>query len=191
MIITKMETYEIRYFLAAASNENLQIAAKSLAVSPPAISRAVSRLEDELGVKLFQRAGRNIILTPEGRILQQDANRLMSLLDDIAYRLKPERGSVTVFLCGTEFGISAYLPDILNRLKSTNLKFVLDARILPDTESVERAIVDGMMARGDAKTLVEMARKETDPSMRKVLVERLGAMQNNKDAMDYMMELLK
>jgi len=55
----------------------------------------------------------------------------------------------------------------------------------------KREIIDGMMARGDAKALIELVRKETDPAMKKVIVERLGAMPNNKEAMDYMTELLK
>jgi hypothetical protein len=49
----------------------------------------------------------------------------------------------------------------------------------------------GMFVRGDAKDLVELARKETDPAMKKTIVERLSTMRNNKDATDYMMELLK
>ena len=57
--------------------------------------------------------------------------------------------------------------------------------------STKREIVNGLMARGDAKTLVELARKESDPAMKKTIVERLSAMHDNKDAMDYMMELLK
>ena len=55
----------------------------------------------------------------------------------------------------------------------------------------KRAIVDSLMVRGDAKTLVGLARSETDPAMKKTIVERLASMRDNKDAMDYMMELLK
>jgi hypothetical protein len=38
---------------------------------------------------------------------------------------------------------------------------------------------------------VELARKETDPALKKTIVERLSMMQNNKEATDYMLELLK
>lgn len=55
----------------------------------------------------------------------------------------------------------------------------------------KREIVNGLMARGDGKTLVDLARRETDPATKKMIVERLGNMHDNKDAMDYMMELLK
>jgi hypothetical protein len=59
-----------------------------------------------------------------------------------------------------------------------------------DTQA-RREIVNGLLGRGDAKSLVGLARKETDPAMKKVIVDRLAAMHDNKDAMDYMMELLK
>jgi tetratricopeptide (TPR) repeat protein len=55
----------------------------------------------------------------------------------------------------------------------------------------KREIVNSLMARGDGKTLVDLARKETDPATKKMIVERLSNMRDNKDALDYMMELLK
>jgi tetratricopeptide (TPR) repeat protein len=54
----------------------------------------------------------------------------------------------------------------------------------------KRELVNGLHQRGDAKLMVELARKETDPAMKKYIVERLGNMQS-KEALDYMMELLK
>ncbi len=57
--------------------------------------------------------------------------------------------------------------------------------------AAKHEIVNGLMGRGDGKTLVDLARKETDPAMKKYIVERLSGMRDNKDALDYMMELLK
>jgi hypothetical protein len=57
--------------------------------------------------------------------------------------------------------------------------------------SAKTAIVDGLRDRRDAKTMVDLARKESDPQMKRKIVERLGDMRENKDAMDYMMEILK
>lgn len=59
----------------------------------------------------------------------------------------------------------------------------------PSAENKD-AVVDGLFARGDAKTLVDLARKETDPERKKHIVSRLSLMQS-KDATDYLMELLK
>jgi flavin-binding protein dodecin len=57
--------------------------------------------------------------------------------------------------------------------------------------SAKRAIIDGLTSRRDAKTLVDLARKEADPATKRTLVERLSSMHDSKEAMDYMMELLK
>jgi hypothetical protein len=57
--------------------------------------------------------------------------------------------------------------------------------------SAKKTIVSGLANRGDAKTVIELARKETDPTMKAYMVQRLSVMQKNKDAMDYMLELLK
>ena len=55
----------------------------------------------------------------------------------------------------------------------------------------KRSIVDGLASRRDAKTLVDLVHRETDPTLKRAIVERLGGMHDNKEAMDYMMELLK
>jgi tetratricopeptide (TPR) repeat protein len=53
-----------------------------------------------------------------------------------------------------------------------------------------KEIINALHGRGDAKALIDIARKETDPTMKKYIVERLSTMRN-KEATDYMMELLK
>ncbi len=55
----------------------------------------------------------------------------------------------------------------------------------------KRTIISMLAGRGDAKTVIELARKETDPAMKAFIVQRLSNMTKNKDAMDFMMELLK
>jgi len=54
-----------------------------------------------------------------------------------------------------------------------------------------KTIITMLAGRGDAKTVIELARKETDPLMKAYIVQRLSGMTKNKDAMDFMMELLK
>ena len=60
-----------------------------------------------------------------------------------------------------------------------------------DTDAkAKRELINSLHSRGDAKAMVELARKETDPAMKKYIVQRVGTMQN-KEAVDYMLELLK
>jgi hypothetical protein len=55
---------------------------------------------------------------------------------------------------------------------------------------VKRSIVDSLRSQRNAKGLVDLARKETDPSMKKEIVSRLSNMKS-KESADYLMELLK
>jgi hypothetical protein len=57
--------------------------------------------------------------------------------------------------------------------------------------NARRTIVNALLGRGDAKSVIEIARKETDPAMKGYIVQRLGGMSKNRDAMDFMTELLK
>lgn len=137
-----METFEIRYFLAAAADQNIHKAAKALSVSPPAVSRAVSRLEGELGVKLFHRIGRNIELSPEGKKLQKEVSRVNNLLEDIRATFNPSKNSIPISICGTEFGLSAFLPDVVKHLRKSKILFSLDIRTVPNTKLVEELVLN-------------------------------------------------
>lgn len=57
-------------------------------------------------------------------------------------------------------------------------------------QQVKYAILDGLSSERNAKGLVDLARKERDPQMKKEIVRRLGSMQS-KEASDYLLELLK
>ncbi|NDW07870.1 LysR family transcriptional regulator [Jiella pacifica] len=65
-------------FARAGSLGSYTAAARSLAVSPSAVSKSVQRLEQRLGVSLFTRTTRSLTLTPEGRDLHERALRLLS-----------------------------------------------------------------------------------------------------------------
>jgi hypothetical protein len=56
---------------------------------------------------------------------------------------------------------------------------------------VKRAIAQGFFVSNSAAKLVELARSERDPAIKIFIVNQLGMMHNNKDATDYMLELLK
>jgi HEAT repeat protein len=57
--------------------------------------------------------------------------------------------------------------------------------------AVKKAAVEGLFLQGHADALVTLARKETDPDLKRSIVEKLSLMQGSKAAMDYLMELLK
>ncbi len=82
-IVSFMETFELKYFLAVAQIENVNQAALNANISAGSLSKAISRLEDELKVPLFYKSGRGIRLSPHGEILKQRAVHLLNLEEGI------------------------------------------------------------------------------------------------------------
>lgn len=76
-----MELRVLRYFLAAAQEENITRAAALLHVTQPTLSRQLMQLEEELGVKLFRRSQYRIILTEDGMLLRRRAQEIVELAD--------------------------------------------------------------------------------------------------------------
>ncbi len=70
-------------FARAGSMGSYTAAARSLSVSPSAVSKSVQRLERHLGVSLFTRTTRSLTFTPEGRELHERALRLLRAAEDI------------------------------------------------------------------------------------------------------------
>ncbi|MBK9324376.1 MAG: LysR family transcriptional regulator [Bdellovibrionaceae bacterium] len=106
-----MEIFELRYFLAVAQNENVHRASEGLNVSPGSLSKTISRLEDELGISLFYKQGRNIRLTPEGLALKKRAALIVQLEEDAKIELSGQKGTLNVVISAeeilhTHFGIS-------------------------------------------------------------------------------------
>ena len=76
-----MELRVLNYFLMVAREENITRAAEMLHVTQPTLSRQIAQLEEELGVKLFQRSNHNIILTDDGMLLKRRAQEIVSLAE--------------------------------------------------------------------------------------------------------------
>lgn len=76
-----MELAQLRYFCDVAETEHMTKSARRLNVVQPALSRSVHGLEDELGVKLFEKSGRNIKLTQEGARFYERASAVLGDLD--------------------------------------------------------------------------------------------------------------
>lgn len=77
-MINKLDLY--RVFNEVAVSESFSKAAKSLYMSQPAISQAIIQLEGELGVRLFTRTHKGVILTSEGKLLFQHVNAGINLI---------------------------------------------------------------------------------------------------------------
>ena len=79
-----MELLQLKYFLAVAESEHMTNTAKQLHIAQPALTQSIHRLEQELGVSLFERAGRGIHLSPAGAYVRDRVKPAMETLEDVA-----------------------------------------------------------------------------------------------------------
>jgi DNA-binding transcriptional LysR family regulator len=101
-----MELYELKYFLGVARLENIHRASEKLNVSTASLSKAIGRLEDELGVNLFFRERRNIRLTDQGRLLQRKASEMIQLEESLRLEVAGHPGTIQIVFCGPEILLS-------------------------------------------------------------------------------------
>lgn len=99
-----MELRHIRYFLAVATELNFTRAAQKLCIAQPPLSRQIQDLEEELGVKLFERKPHALQLTEEGALFKQYATQVLDLVnkstEDIRERKRGLQG--TLYLASVE-----------------------------------------------------------------------------------------
>lgn len=77
-----------RIFFEVASTGNISKAAKNLYISQPAISKAIQRLEQNLGFSLFTRSSRGVVLSHDGEILYEHVKNAFSILNQGEKELK-------------------------------------------------------------------------------------------------------
>jgi LysR family transcriptional regulator, transcription activator of glutamate synthase operon len=95
-----MELRQIKYFIEVATREHVTEAADALHVAQSAVSRQIANLEDELGVELFMREGRNVKLTTVGRIFLEHVeiglNEIERAKQKVDEFLDPESGTIRI-----------------------------------------------------------------------------------------------
>jgi len=95
-----MELHQLRYFLAVARFNSFTRAAEHERVAQPSLSQQIRKLEDELGVRLFDRLGRRTRLTPFGTRFQERARRALEEVEgarqDVAQLMGLRQGTVWV-----------------------------------------------------------------------------------------------
>lgn len=104
----------LQSFLSVARHSSFTAAASDLFITQPAISQHIQALEDELGVLLFARQGKGVILTEEGRELQKNAEAMVLAMENakkgIQERSELKRGQLNI---ATTEVLSYVLPPVL------------------------------------------------------------------------------
>jgi len=95
-----MDFRQLRTFVTTAERGTVSLASAELRVAQPALSRQIQEFERELGIKLFDRIGRRLVLTTEGRLLLADCRGVLNLASSIRERAqllqKPDAGVLNI-----------------------------------------------------------------------------------------------
>lgn len=106
-------TSDLRVFVRVMDRGNFSLAASDLGITPSAVSKLVSRLEDRLGVRLLERSTRRLALTPEGETFLSRARRIVADIEEAEAEVARVRGAPRGKLrinSGTAFGLHQLAP---------------------------------------------------------------------------------
>ncbi len=149
-----MNLKRLEYFCQLAVLGNFTRAASKIGIAQPALTIAIQKLEQEVGLKLINRAEKNALLTAEGEVLYKLATQLLSQAKQVELELEElkelERGTI-------RFGVSAmmgsyYFPQVLTAFKQKypNIKIHL---VDQGTAALEKMLLNGeldlALVRGD------------------------------------------
>ncbi len=110
-----MEIDQLRYFLKIAELGSFTRAADALAVSQPALSRSIQKLEEELGQPVFERKTRSVALTDAGGLLQRRAQEAIALLEETKAELSDDGQTGRVRVGAIPTIAPYFLPSVLQR----------------------------------------------------------------------------
>jgi len=89
---------DLEWLVALADHQHVTDTAAALGVSQPTLSRALARVEDQLGTRLFERVSQGLVISPNGELVVAGARdvlgRYQRLVLELGARLDPERGVV-------------------------------------------------------------------------------------------------
>lgn len=147
-----MTLEQIRIFLAVADLCHVTRAAERLGLTQSAVSAAISTLERQYDVRLFDRVGRGIVLTEEGRVMIGAARALMNEAETVRLTLmdlaQETRGHLRI--AASQTIASYWLPRYLARMHDLHPKVDLTLR-QGNTEEAARAVLEGSADLGFAE----------------------------------------
>lgn len=113
-----METQHIKFLQTVAELQNISAAARDLGMTQPALTKIVSRVEDQVGAKLFDRGPRGVSLTPLGEMCLQRMERVEREMTSLSNEVRSHKHGVsgTVSLAVGQFWLGRILPKVIVKL---------------------------------------------------------------------------
>lgn len=152
----------LRAFEAAARHRSAKAAADELSVTPTAISHQLRQLEDYLGVALFVRKPRQLVLTGAGQTLLAASSEAFDTLAETVARLRQNPGHQTVTLSTTPAVAGRFLLPWVCLLRDRHPQLNLNLQISHDLVALDGVAADMAIRYGDGRWSGLMSEKLFD-----------------------------
>lgn len=142
----------LKYFAELAKIQHYGKAAKVLNISQPGLSHAIKTLEDEYGVPLFQKEGRNVSLSPYGQELIRDIDEILDAYRRMEERAAGLRNEEKTIRIGTVFPLATEtVPNMLREFGAT-FPFIIYNRMTPE---ISEGLLEGKFDIGFCSDLLK------------------------------------
>lgn len=144
-----MDFRRLEVFVKVFQEKSFSKAGQALLLAQPTISEHIRLLEEDLGLTLFDRQGKEVLPTPAGRLLYQYANQLMALRQDSLRAMNQFRdlGSGELLIGGSNIPGQYVLPVLLGRFKERFPKIHLKV-VIGDTQNIGDNLLEGTIELG-------------------------------------------
>jgi DNA-binding transcriptional LysR family regulator len=135
-----MQTTALRYFLEVARSGSMSRASERLFVAVSALSRQIAKLEDEMGVELFERRARGVVLSEAGRLMAAHAHRTLIENERVTEEIRglASGGRVTLRVASSEGVARDFLPQVFARFLETHPSAHFQLDVFAPSEATQR-----------------------------------------------------
>lgn len=142
-----MNLYHLRYFVTLAHLEHYTKAAEQLSITQPSLSHAIASLESELKLQLFQKDGRNIVLTKSGHSFLNKVEKILAQLDSAVSEMQmSENTEGTLDIAFVRFLGVDFIPTLLQEYKNVHPDKNIQFR-LHNGGGLSATILEGLKAQ--------------------------------------------
>lgn len=177
-----MDSHKLKVFLYVYKNRSFSAASEKLLISQPTVSEHIKALEKFLGVKLFDRIGKEVIPTEPGHRLSKYAEKITNLIEDAKIAVAAGHNTIEgeISIGGSTIPGSYILPDIIARFNKTYADVQINL-IVADTEKIIDMLSNSSLCLGIVGAATHNRSIEFIPYKKDILVlaARKGALSKN------------
>ena len=135
-----MDTQHIRFVRAVVEQGNISAASRELGTTQPALTKIISRVEDLVGVRLFDRSARGVSLTPFGRLFLEKTQVIEQQMMHLEQEVRARKSGIsgTIALGVGQFWLGPILPRVIGRLSVDSPDIQVKVRTGPREELLQQ-----------------------------------------------------